>query len=210
MSGRSTDEPFRRTAQRHPGGRHDDARARAGRDRGRPGGVGGDLRQGRRACASTRRPWRDALAELPAGDVAAGATVVDALVATGLVDSRNAARRVLGEGGVSVNNVKVTDADAVLRPEDFLHGYAVAAASRPQGPGRRTARRRRTDGRVDLSTARALDGRQRAPARSREHEIRSIWRSGRNVGLWFCSVSPRGRNGHPPPRDGRSRGLTPT
>ena len=68
---------------------------------------------------------RDALAELPGGEVAAGASVVDALVATGLVESRNAARRVLGEGGVSVNNVKVSDVDAVLAGEDFLHGYAV-------------------------------------------------------------------------------------
>ncbi len=50
---------------------------------------------------------------------------VDALVATGLVDSRNAARRVLGEGGVSVNNAKVSDPDAVLGESDFLHGYAV-------------------------------------------------------------------------------------
>ena len=68
---------------------------------------------------------RDALAELPGGEVAAGASVVNALVATGLVESRNAARRVLGEGGVSVNNVKVSDVDAVLAREDFLHGYAV-------------------------------------------------------------------------------------
>ena len=68
---------------------------------------------------------RDAFAELPSGDVALGASVVDALVATGLVDSRNAARRVLGEGGVSVNNAKVSDPDAVLGESDFLHGYAV-------------------------------------------------------------------------------------
>ncbi len=64
----------------------------------------------------------DATAELPGGDVPAGATVVEALVVSGLVDSRNAARRVLGEGGVSLNNVKVTDPDLVLGPESFLHG----------------------------------------------------------------------------------------
>ena len=39
-----------------------------------------------------------------------------------LVDSRNAARRVLGEGGVSVNNVKVSDPEAQLTDGDFLHG----------------------------------------------------------------------------------------
>ena len=68
--------------------------------------------------------WRDAVAELPRGEVAVGATVVDALVATGLVESRNAARRVLAEGGVSVNNVKVSDPETVLEEAAFLHGYA--------------------------------------------------------------------------------------
>jgi tyrosyl-tRNA synthetase len=65
---------------------------------------------------------RDATAELPGGEVAPGASVVDALVATGLVDSRNAARRVLRDGGVSVNNIKVADPEAVLTEADFLHG----------------------------------------------------------------------------------------
>jgi tyrosyl-tRNA synthetase len=49
-------------------------------------------------------------------------SVTDALVAVGLVDSRNAARRAIGDGGASVNNAKVTDPEATLEPEDFLHG----------------------------------------------------------------------------------------
>jgi tyrosyl-tRNA synthetase len=65
---------------------------------------------------------RDATAELPGGEVAPGDTVVDALVATGLVESRNAARRVIGDGGASVNNVKVSDPESVLSEDDFLHG----------------------------------------------------------------------------------------
>jgi tyrosyl-tRNA synthetase len=65
---------------------------------------------------------RDATAELPGGEVAPGDSVVDALVAVGLVESRNAARRVIGDGGASVNNVKVRDLEAVLSEADFLHG----------------------------------------------------------------------------------------
>ena len=72
---------------------------------------------------------RDATAELPGGPASPGDSVVEALVASGLVDSRNAARRVLGEGGVSLNNVKVGDAEAVLVEADFLHG-AVAILKR--------------------------------------------------------------------------------
>lgn len=66
---------------------------------------------------------RAATAELPNAEVSAGISVVDALVATGIVKGRNEARRALGEGGVYVNNHKVTDPDAMLQDEDFLHGY---------------------------------------------------------------------------------------
>jgi tyrosyl-tRNA synthetase len=68
------------------------------------------------------RTLRDATAELPGGEVAPGDSVVDALVATGLVDSRNAARRVIGDGGASVNNVKISDPESTLTEADFLHG----------------------------------------------------------------------------------------
>lgn len=64
----------------------------------------------------------DATAELPGGSASVGASIVDALVVSGLVDSRNAARRVLGEGGVSLNNVRVSDPDLILGAGDFLHG----------------------------------------------------------------------------------------
>ena len=38
-------------------------------------------------------------------------SVVDALVAVGLVESRNAARRAIADGGASVNGEKVTTTD---------------------------------------------------------------------------------------------------
>jgi len=68
------------------------------------------------------RTLTDATAELPGGMVQVGSSVVDALVAVGLVDSRNAARRAIADGGASVNNVKVTDPEQVLGSQDFLHG----------------------------------------------------------------------------------------
>jgi tyrosyl-tRNA synthetase len=68
------------------------------------------------------RTLRDATAELPGAVVAAGDSIVDALVATGLVDSRNAARRVIGDGGASLNNVKISDPEMLLAEADFLHG----------------------------------------------------------------------------------------
>jgi len=39
-----------------------------------------------------------------------------------LVASNGAGRRAIAEGGVSVNNVKVTDENATVSIDDFLHG----------------------------------------------------------------------------------------
>lgn len=55
-------------------------------------------------------------------DAAAPNTIVDLLVATGLSASRGAARRTIGEGGVSVNNVRVDSEEWTPEAENFLHG----------------------------------------------------------------------------------------
>jgi len=65
-----------------------------------------------------------AVAELPRADVSdPGVEIVDLLVAAGLVAGRGAGRRAIAEGGVSVNNVRVQDADAVLTDDQLLHGH---------------------------------------------------------------------------------------
>ena len=64
-----------------------------------------------------------AVAELPRADVPdPGVEIVDLLVAAGLVAGRGAGRRAIAEGGVSVNNVRVPDAEAVLTDAQLLHG----------------------------------------------------------------------------------------
>jgi len=59
------------------------------------------------------------LASLPASPEP---TVVDAFVASGLVESRSAARRAVAEGGAYINNAKISDVDAVLVAGTALHG----------------------------------------------------------------------------------------
>ncbi|MDP9443223.1 MAG: tyrosine--tRNA ligase [Actinomycetota bacterium] len=61
-----------------------------------------------------------ALVQVPARD--GGPSVVDLLVGTGLVESRSAARRTVQEGGAYLNNARVEDPDAVVLPEQLLHG----------------------------------------------------------------------------------------
>lgn len=49
-------------------------------------------------------------------------SITDLLVASGLCASKGAARRTIAEGGVSVNNVKITTDDWFPQGSDFLHG----------------------------------------------------------------------------------------
>jgi len=49
-------------------------------------------------------------------------SVVDALVASGLADSKSAARRAIADGGAYVNNERITDPDLVLSTDHLLHG----------------------------------------------------------------------------------------
>ena len=70
-----------------------------------------------------------ALAELPRTTVKSGdpiPTWVDLLAATGVVDSKSAARRIVKEGGAYLNNTKISGEDFAPQKSDFLCGkYAV-------------------------------------------------------------------------------------
>ena len=59
------------------------------------------------------------IAEIGANDPR---TIVDLLVATGLVDSKKAARRAVNEGGAYVNNQRITSDEWQPTNEDLLHG----------------------------------------------------------------------------------------
>ena len=70
-----------------------------------------------------------ALAELPRTTVTSNEEIptwVDLLAATGVVDSKSAARRIVKEGGAYLNNEKISGEDFRLSKSDFLCGkYAV-------------------------------------------------------------------------------------
>ena len=59
------------------------------------------------------------VAELHDGDAC---SIVDLLVATGLSDSKGAARRAVKEGGASVNNQRINAEDWTPADADYLHG----------------------------------------------------------------------------------------
>jgi tyrosyl-tRNA synthetase len=65
-----------------------------------------------------------ALREAAVAELKPGAPdgIVDLLVASGLSESRGAARRTIAEGGVSVNNARIDSEDWTPAPDDFLYG----------------------------------------------------------------------------------------
>ena len=65
-----------------------------------------------------------ALSETTVAEIAAGqpCTIVDLLVASGLADSKGAARRTVKEGGAYVNNQRIESAEWEHSAEDLLHG----------------------------------------------------------------------------------------
>ncbi|MBO5291064.1 MAG: tyrosine--tRNA ligase [Clostridia bacterium] len=60
------------------------------------------------------------------GDLTAdGINVIDAMSKAGLVPSRGEARRLIQQGGVSVDDVKVTDPNYIIPLSDFEKGYII-------------------------------------------------------------------------------------
>lgn len=79
---------------------------------------GGDLR------AIDADTLASATSDLPRATLKLGAaTMVDALVETGLEKGRGAARRTIASGGAYLNNVKREDAEAVFTADDVLAGH---------------------------------------------------------------------------------------
>jgi len=60
--------------------------------------------------------------EVPTGEVKVGDSIVDAMVAAGVSESRSASRRAIAEGGAYVNNVKVADDERTIAASDALEG----------------------------------------------------------------------------------------
>ena len=118
-------EPFKREAQRRLALEvtelvHSHAEAIAAQDAALALFGAGDIR------SLDAKTLRSALNELPNAEVSKGSLVVDALLATGLCESKSDARRAIEQGGVSVNKTKIDSDTAVL--DDVLDGNQAVLA----------------------------------------------------------------------------------
>jgi len=71
-----------------------------------------------------RNTLMSAIAELPRVEIASGTEIslIDAMTAASLVDSKSAARRIIKEGGAYLNNAKISDEATMITASDLLHG----------------------------------------------------------------------------------------
>src|SRR5262249_27203019 len=60
--------------------------------------------------------------EMPRSDFAAGVPIVDLLVKTGLADSKNAARRLIAQGGAYLNSTAVSDVNMSVGETAIVDG----------------------------------------------------------------------------------------
>jgi len=68
--------------------------------------------------------------EVPASELAGSLTVIDAIVRSGLCTTKSEARRLIEQGGATLNGKKVTAIDATLSRDDFSSGAAVLQAGK--------------------------------------------------------------------------------
>jgi tyrosyl-tRNA synthetase len=109
------EEPFKREAQRRLALEvtelvHSKLEAESARDASLALFGSGDL------ASLDEKTLSSALAELPSAKLPRGAKIIEALVATGLVESNSEARRAIEQGAVSVNKVKIASEDEALEP----------------------------------------------------------------------------------------------
>ena len=109
------EEPFKREAQRRLALEvtelvHSKLEAESARDASLALFGSGDL------AGLDEKTLSSALAELPSAKLPRGAKIIEALVATGLVESNSEARRAIEQGAVSVNKVKIGSEDEALEP----------------------------------------------------------------------------------------------
>ena len=63
--------------------------------------------------------------EILSSEISNGLSILDCMVKAGIIASKGEGRRLIQQGGVSLNGDKVTDANYVLAPSDFESGEAV-------------------------------------------------------------------------------------
>jgi tyrosyl-tRNA synthetase len=63
--------------------------------------------------------------EIPGADFGAGMDILSLLKTTKLIPSTSEGRRLIQQGGVRVNDVKIESHEHIVQPADFAEGHAL-------------------------------------------------------------------------------------
>ena len=62
---------------------------------------------------------------MPTSKIDANISILDAIITAGMAPSKGQARTLINQGGITLNNEKITDVNYVLSENDFKEGYAI-------------------------------------------------------------------------------------
>lgn len=65
------------------------------------------------------------LDNMPTATVASNISILDAIIQVGFAPSKGQARQLITQGGISLNDTKISDTNYVLSTEDFKDGFAI-------------------------------------------------------------------------------------
>ena len=65
------------------------------------------------------------LENMPTSKVEANISILDAIITAGMAPSKGQARTLINQGGITLNDEKVSDVNYVLSDNDFKDGYAI-------------------------------------------------------------------------------------
>ena len=62
---------------------------------------------------------------MPTSKVTANISILDAIITAGMAPSKGQARTLINQGGITLNDEKITDVNYTLSDNDFKDGYAI-------------------------------------------------------------------------------------
>ena len=62
---------------------------------------------------------------MPSAEIDNNISILDAIITVGFAPSKGQARRLINQGGITLNNEKVSDTNYILSDSDFTEGYAI-------------------------------------------------------------------------------------
>lgn len=67
---------------------------------------------------------------MPTATVASNISILDAIIQVGFAPSKGQARQLITQGGISLNDTKISDTNYVLSDTDFKDGFAILKKER--------------------------------------------------------------------------------